>query len=89
MHVAAGMPGYEGNIYVIVDLRDPANPREVGRWWVPGQHTAGGEQPSTPDISLHGPPYVMGDLAYLPYGSAGMIIVDISEVSKPRQIRRA
>ena len=88
MHVAAGMPGYEGNIYVIVDLRDPANPREVGRWWVPGQHTAGGEQPSTPDISLHGPPYVMGDLAYLPYGSAGMIIVDISEVSKPRQIGR-
>lgn len=107
IHLAAGMPGYTGNIYVIVDISDPANPRETGRWWVKGQHTAGGEklassenstqknQPhahgtcgSDADISLHGPPYVVGNLAYLPYGSAGMIVLDISDVAKPREIGR-
>lgn len=61
-------------------ITDPANPREVGRWWVPGQHTAGGEHPAKPAISLHGPPYVVGDLAYLPYGSAGMIVMDSGDV---------
>jgi hypothetical protein len=86
MHLAAGMPGYQANVYVIADISDPANPREVGRWWVPGQHTAGGEYPAKLEISLHGPAYVVGDLAYLPYGSAGMIVLDISDVSRPRQV---
>ena len=35
MHLAAGMPGYKDNIYVIVDISDPAKPVEAGRWWVP------------------------------------------------------
>lgn len=88
MHLAAGMPGYEGNIYVIVDITNPARPVEAGRWWVPGQHTAALEKPPEPEISLHGPPYVIGNRAYLPYGSAGMIVLDISDVSKPKQIGR-
>ena len=33
-----------------------------------------------PYISLHGPPYVVDNLAYLPYGSAGMIILDVKNV---------
>jgi len=53
---------------------------------VPGQHTAAGETPAEPYISLHGPPYVFGTQAYLPYGSAGLIVLDISNVSQPRQI---
>lgn len=118
VHLAAGMPGYKGNIYVILDISDRSNPREAGRWWVPGQHEAGGESfPSAEpvaasqeasdryrlrlrpqcmcgafcastgeDISLHGPPYVVGDLVYLPYGAAGIIVLDISDVSQPKQI---
>ena len=31
MHLAAGMPGYKDNIYVIVDISDPAKPVEAGR----------------------------------------------------------
>src|SRR4029078_9870741 len=38
--------GYIGNIVMILDLKDPARPCEVGRWWMPGQWTAGGEVPS-------------------------------------------
>ncbi len=83
MHLAAGMPGYNGNIYVIVDISDPAKPVEVGRWWVPGQHAAGGEKAAR-DVSLHGPPYVEGSLAYLSYGSAGLVILDIADVAHPK-----
>ncbi|MGI5212348.1 LVIVD repeat-containing protein [Plantactinospora sp. CA-290183] len=103
VHLAAGMPGYRGNIYVILDIADPANPVEAGRWWVPGQHES--EPSSQPraaqdghldspnpccsaghDVSLHGPPYVVGDLAYLPYGGAGLVVLDIADVSRPRQV---
>lgn len=51
-----------------------------------GQHTAASETPAEPYISLHGPPYVFGTQAYLPYGSAGLIVLHISNVSQPRQI---
>ncbi len=106
MHLSASMPGYRGNIYVIVDVSDPSRPREAGRWWVPGQHEAGGEvhapgkHPhaamhdnahgstcgSDAEVHLHGPPYVVDDLAYLPYGSAGMVVLDISDVTRPRRV---
>jgi hypothetical protein len=42
VHLATGMPDFDptnpldDQIYVIVDLRDPKQPREVGRWWYPG-----------------------------------------------------
>jgi len=43
-HISTGMPGVtpddpkDDQFYVIVDLRDPRHPREVGRWWYPGTH---------------------------------------------------
>jgi hypothetical protein len=87
VHLAASIKGFVGsNIYVIVDIADPARPKEVGRWWVPGQNVAAGETPSDPDVWLHGPPYVIGSTAYLPYGGAGMIILDISDVTRPRLV---
>jgi hypothetical protein len=42
VHLTTGMPDFEptnpldDQIYVIVDVRDPSHPREVGRWWYPG-----------------------------------------------------
>ncbi len=84
VHLAAGMPGYSGNIYVIIDISDPSKPVEAGRWWVPGQCVDCGEIP-TPSVSLHGPPYVEGNLVYIPYGAAGMVILDISDVSNPQK----
>jgi hypothetical protein len=119
-HLAAGMAGYSGNIYVIVDLSDPTSPKEAGRWWVEGQHKAAGESfpPKRPaffaeaveagstratagclcgggfcgspgeDVSLHGPPYIVGELAYLPYGGAGLIVLDVSDVSRPKPVGR-
>lgn len=66
-----------------MDIGNPANPVEAGRWWVPGQHAAGGET-ARPDVSVHGPPYVEGSLVYIPYGAAGLVILDISDVARPK-----
>lgn len=41
-HLTTGMPDFhptnpqDDQIWVIVDLRNPRQPREVGRWWLPG-----------------------------------------------------
>jgi hypothetical protein len=45
-YISAELVGYIGTIVMILDLRDPTRPEEVGRWWMEGQWTAGGETPS-------------------------------------------
>ena len=47
-YISTEMAGYVGNILVIYDSRDPRQPQEVSRWWMPGQHVAGGETPTWP-----------------------------------------
>jgi hypothetical protein len=84
VHVAGGAPGYDGKIYQIVDITDPANPREISRFWLPEQ--AEGVPKSGARLSLHGPAHVEGDRAYLPYGEGGAIIVDISDFRHPRLV---
>lgn len=41
-YISTEMEGYVGNILAIYDLRDPARPEKISRWWTPGQHVAGG-----------------------------------------------
>ena len=35
---------------------------------------------------LHGPPFVVGNLAYLSYYCEGLIILDISDITRPKKI---
>src|SRR5205823_4365460 len=35
-YISTEMKGYVGNILVVYDIRDPAKPQEVSRWWMPG-----------------------------------------------------
>jgi len=88
LHLAAGVAGYTGNIYQVVDIADPTMPKEVARWWVPGQWKDGGEQGAPEATSLHGGAHVEGDRAYLPYGGAGLVILDIAEIARPRLVSR-
>ncbi|MCZ6490596.1 MAG: hypothetical protein O7A06_08700 [Acidobacteria bacterium] len=82
VHISArGLQDYRSGIYEIVDWEKNA---VVGRWWVPGQRE--GEPPES--ANLHGPSYVVGNLAYLPFGGAGMVILDISDVSQPKLVSR-
>jgi hypothetical protein len=88
LHLAAGVAGYVGNIYLVVDLAEPSAPKEVARWWVPGQWREGGETGAAAATSLHGGPYIEGDRAYLPYGGAGLVILDVADVTRPRLVSR-
>jgi hypothetical protein len=84
VHAAAGAPGVNGKIYRIVDIADPAKPKEVGRFSLPEQVSS----VSAPGLkfSCHGPAHIEGDRAYLSYGDGGGIILDVSDLSKPKMI---
>ncbi len=87
IHATVTPPGFKGNIYVIIDIQDPRQPKEIGRWWMKGQ--APGETPSWNPNGvagrLHGPAYAVGDRAYLAYYNA-MVILDISDLTQPRLV---
>jgi hypothetical protein len=96
VHLSATCRGFKGFIYRILDIADPTNPVEAGRWWMPDQWTAGyvPAPPATGDPQLalldgavmHGPAYPKGDLAYVSWGGAGMVILDISDITLPRLV---
>ncbi len=39
LYLGAEYEGFIGKIFVILDVRDPENPVEAGKWWLPGQNT--------------------------------------------------
>ena len=79
--------GINNRFLSIIDLTDPTEPEEVGRWWLPGQNRVAGEQPSWDpserSVKLHhGLP--AGDRLYCGWGDAGFVSVDISDKTSPR-----
>ncbi len=84
-YISPEVEGYLGNIVMILDLKDPARPQEVGRWWMPGQWTAGGETPTWKGRAhrCHHP-IRLGDRLYTSYWHGGAVILDISDMSKPK-----
>ncbi len=81
------MEGYVGNIAMILDLKDPSRPEEVGRWWMSGQWIGGGETPSWKG-TLHRchHPIRKGNRLYVSYWHGGFVILDISDMSKPKLV---
>jgi len=53
VYLSAGAPGFSSNILMILDISDPARPREAGRWWMPGQKA--GEPKGEGPEGFHGP----------------------------------
>ncbi len=86
-YMTSAPDGFAGHMLCIVDVSEPSRPREVSRWWWPGQHVAEGEMPEY-GFYMHGPAYVEGDKAYLSYGRVGMVILDVSNVFEPQLISR-
>ncbi|HET7597500.1 MAG TPA: hypothetical protein VFK15_11260 [Burkholderiales bacterium] len=86
-YISPTWDGYLGNIVMILDLKDPARPEEVGRWWMPGQWTGGGETPSWSGAAhkCHHP-LRHGNRLYTSYWHGGFVILDIEDMKKPRLV---
>jgi hypothetical protein len=86
-YISTEMQGYVGNILVVYDIRNPQRPAEVSRWWIPGQHLAGGEQPTWPGRQhrLHHA-LRFGDEMWASCWHGGFNVVDVSDLSKPKRL---
>ncbi len=84
-HLSATPEGFTDRIWVIVDLGDPTRPVQAGRWWWPGQWRGGGERPTWPAghrVAAHHA-LLDGDLAYLGYDDANLVVLDVADPHKP------
>jgi len=88
-YASALLDGFADYIFITIDMSDPAKPKEAGRWWIPGMHTAGGEVPDPKAgrrAGLHHA-IIHGDTAYAAWRDAGMVIIDIADRTKPELVR--
>src|SRR3989442_850161 len=84
-YISPEMDGYVGNIMMILDLQDPSRPQEVGRWWMPGQWTAGGETPTwTGRQHRCHHPIRQGNRLYVSYWHGCFVILDVEDLAKLR-----
>jgi hypothetical protein len=77
---------FSDHIFTVIDLADPTKPQVVGRWWLPGMWTGGGETPTWPKgkrYALHHA-LVAGDLAFGAWRDGGLTILDISDKTQPK-----
>ena len=44
-YISALPPGFSDDIFIIVDMSDPTNPKPVSRLWLPGIYTGASEKP--------------------------------------------
>lgn len=87
-YVSATPDGFFERIWVVVDLDDPENPTESGRWWWPGMENGGKRGwPASEERSVHHA-LVSGNRAYLGFWDSGMVILDISDLDQIEVVSR-
>ena len=82
------LDGFTDYIFMTIDMSDPAQPREAGRWWIPGMNLAAGETPSWAAARRYGLHHAIihGDTAYAAWRDAGMVVLDVADRAKPKLI---
>ena len=94
IYVTGACEGFNGFILRIVDIKDPKNPVEVGRWWTSEQYlndkisagvTRYGSAESLSAPFLHSLT-VKDDIAYLAYANKGFIMLDVKDKTQPKMI---
>jgi len=100
VHLSSGAADFEptnekdDQFYRIIDVRDPARPKEAGRWWYPGTRKGdsapppprhpkfdGGYRPHNTSVYPARP-----DRAYVAYIDGGAWILDIGDKSRPKPV---
>jgi hypothetical protein len=86
-YISTEMQGFIGNILVIYDISNPVKPVEVAKWWMPGQHIAGGEVPqwSGRRNRLHHA-LRFGDELWAGLWHGGVGVIDISNITQPKTL---
>ena len=99
VHMSSGAPDFtpthplDDQFYRCIDVRNPAKPAEVGRWWMPGTRQ-GDSVPPPPRHALdkgyraHNTNVYpqRGNRCYLAYIDGGMFILDIADKANPKQV---
>lgn len=87
-YVSVLLDGFTDYIFMTVDMSDPTQPREAGRWWIPGMNLAAGETPSWAPARRYGLHHAIihGDTAYAAWRDAGMVVLDIADRARPKLI---
>lgn len=87
-YVSALLDGYTDFIFMTVDMSDPTNPREAGRYALPGMNQAAGESPDWPENRKYGLHHaiVSGDTAWGAWRDAGLVVMDVADRSKPQLV---
>jgi hypothetical protein len=82
-HMSATPPGFSDRMWLVLDMSAPDRPVEAGRWWWPGQRE--GEQATWPDGLRYAAHHALiaGDRAYLGYDDANMVVLDVSDITRP------
>lgn len=103
IHMSAGAPDFQprnpldDQFYRVLDVSDPARPREIGRWWYPGTR----EGDEAPPPARLPPKFDMGfrthnsnvfpqrpDRAFLGYIDGGVIVLDISDMDRMKVVSK-
>jgi hypothetical protein len=86
-YISTEMDGFRGAMLVTYDLRDPGKPQEVSRWWLPGQHIAGGETPSWSG-KRHRLHHALrfGNEMFASCWHGGFRIVDVADIAQPKTV---
>lgn len=87
----------DDQFYRVVDVRKPARPQEVGRWWLPGTRD-GDDAPPPPRLPAQ---FDVGfrahntnvfpqrpDRAYVGYIDGGLVVLDIADKAHPKLVTR-
>jgi hypothetical protein len=80
-HMSATPPGSADRIWLVLDLADPPSPVEAARWELDEPQPAGRRYAAHHALVAEG-------RGYLGYGDAGLVVLDLADVTSPRKLAR-
>ena len=78
--------GFTDHVFTVIDMANPRKPEVAARWWLPGMWQGGGETSTVKKgkrFALHHA-LIAGNLAFGAWRDAGLVVLDISEPTKPK-----